>query len=109
MYAIASAMSAASALNSLEVPADPLPDLGPVMARQLRIDRAGFDKRDADVPPGHLLVQRLAERPDAVLGRVVDPAAAASHPPRHRADVDHVRDPAGAVLGRAQEVRKRGV
>ena len=39
---------------------------------QLGRDGSGLDQRHAYVPAGHLLAQRLRERPDAVLGEVVD-------------------------------------
>src|SRR2546430_12603945 len=47
-------------------------DLGTVVPGQLGGDGARLDQRHAHVPAGHLLPKRLAERTDAVLGRVVD-------------------------------------
>ena len=75
-------------------------DLRAVVEPQLGVDRPGLDQRHAHVAAGDLLAQRLAERAHAVLGQVVDAAAAAGDPPGHGADVDHVGDPARPVLRR---------
>src|SRR5258708_5078274 len=54
-----------------------------------------------------LLAQRLAERAGAVLGEVVDAAAVAGHPARHRADGHHVGALAWAGLGGAAQRGRR--
>jgi acetyl-CoA carboxylase carboxyltransferase component len=92
-----------------ELAAYALEYLGPVVAGQFRRGRARLDQRDAYVPPGHLLAQRLAERADAELGQRVDAVAVAGRPARHRADVHHVGDLARAVLGGAQQMRQCGM
>ena len=62
----------------------------------------GSTSETRDVAAGDLLAQRLAERADAVLGQVVDAAAAAGDAARDRADVDHVGDAARSALGGAR-------
>ena len=65
-------------LDSAEALGDLLLDLRAVVGPQLGIDRARLDQRHPHVAPRDLLAQRLAERPDAVLGQVVDAAAVAA-------------------------------
>ena len=58
------------------------------------------------MPGRDLLAQRLAERPDPVLRRVIDGVAAAGYPAGHGADVDHVGNLPRAVFRRADQVRQ---
>ena len=86
-----------------------LPDLRPVVARQLRRDRAGLDQAHPHEPLRDLHPQGLGERPDRELAGVVG-AAALAHPPARDAAGDHeVGDPARLPLRRREQVRQRGV
>ena len=85
------------------------PHLGAVVAGAARSRPRPARPANADVALGDLLAQRLAERADAELRRVVDAAAGAGDPAGHRADVHHVGHPARAVLGRREQVGERGV
>jgi len=76
------------------------------VARELGVDRARLDQRDADVVRDALLAQRLAERADTELGEVVDAGAGAGDPPGDRGDVDDV--PA-ALLAHQRQCRVRAV
>ena len=66
-------------------------------------------RRDAHVALGHLLAQRLAERADGELARVVDARTGARGAPGDRADVDEVGDPARSSSAASQQMRQRRV
>src|SRR6202043_4218989 len=80
-------------------------DLGAVVRRELGVHGTRLDERHAHVAGGDLLAEGVAERADAMLGGVVDTAAAARLAPCNRADVDDIGDPPGTVLRRSKEVR----
>jgi hypothetical protein len=70
-------------------------------------DGTGLDAAHPHAVRGEFLPEGLGERGDAELGRVVNCAAPARDPARHRPDVDQVGDAARPGGGRRPQVRDR--
>ena len=110
MYSIASAMSPAASRSMSPKPRiELLAHLRADVRGQLRRDRAGLDHRDAHVLGRDLLAQRLRERADRELRRVVDTGAGHRAAAGDRGDVDQVGDLPRAVRGGRGQVREGGV